>query len=92
MVLIEPTVFEFMKSDLHYYKLFSVSRKRKAVEDFPDVEDEDDVREPIPQKRETLIQAGYEGYSMRSSANVNRGRVRSVFDGFRNFGNEASEF
>ena len=56
------------------------------------MEDEDDVREPIPQKRETLIQAGYEGYSMRPSANVNRGRVRSVFDGFRNFGNEASEF
>ena len=38
---------------------------------------------------------GFEGYAMNRSAS-NRGsrtsRVRSVFDGFRNFSNEASKF
>ncbi len=37
-----------------------------------------------------MIEAGYEGYQIRS-ANPHRGRVRTVFDGFRNFNNEASE-
>lgn len=50
---------------------------------------EDDVRAPIPQKQETLVDAGYEGYEMNNRINRNRvSRVRSVFDGFRNFEEE----
>ena len=53
----------------------------------------DDVRAPIPQKKEVLIQPGYEGYSITRQNNLIRGsRVRSVFDGFRNFSNESSKF
>ncbi len=39
-----------------------------------------------------MIQPGYEGYAMSNRVNAAavRGRVRSVFDGFRNFGNESS--
>ena len=57
-------------------------------------EDEDGVRAPIPQKQEVLIQPGFEGYALnRGSNRIARGsRVRSVFDGFRNFSNEASKF
>ena len=52
----------------------------------------DDVRAPIPQKKEVLIQPGYEGYSITRTNNLIRGsRVRSVFDGFRNFSNESSK-
>ena len=54
---------------------------------FPDV---DEVRAPIPQKQETLISAGYEGDSMNNRQNYRKARTRTVFDGFRNFGNEAS--
>ena len=52
----------------------------------------DEVRAPIPQKQEVLIQPGFEGYSINRSSNMLRAnRVRSVFDGFRNFSNEASK-
>ena len=50
-------------------------------------DDEDEVRAPIPQKQETMIEPGFEGYQIRQS--TNRARIRSVFDGFRNFNNEA---
>ena len=53
----------------------------------------DGVRAPIPQKQEVLVQPGYEGYALNRSVNLMRGsRVRSVFDGFRNFSNEARKF
>ena len=40
-----------------------------------------------------MIEAGYEGYHIRpNERNSRRGRVRTVFDGFRDFGNEASKF
>jgi len=56
-------------------------------------EDEDGVRAPIPQKQEVLIQPGFEGYALNRSSNRMRGsRVRSVFDGFRNFSNEARSY
>ena len=59
----------------------------KSFHEFPD-----EVRAPIPQKQEVLIQPGYEGYSLTQSSNMLRAnRVRSVFDGFRNFSNEASK-
>ena len=48
------------------------------------------MRAPIPQKQETLISAGYEGYPMNNRQNYRKARIRTVFDGFRNFGNEAS--
>ena len=55
-------------------------------------EDEDGVRAPIPQKQEVLIQPGFEDYALnRNAARVRGSRVRSVFDGFRNFSQEASE-
>jgi hypothetical protein len=40
-----------------------------------------------------MIQPGYEGYTInRGNASLmQRNRVRSVFDGFRNFSNEASK-
>ena len=55
-------------------------------------EDEDGVRAPIPQKQETLVGAGYEGYELnvRRGNNPHRARVRTVFDGFRNFGAEGA--
>lgn len=56
------------------------------------LEEGDGVRAPIPQKQETLVQAGYEGYQMNNRVNRvahQRNRVRSVFDGFRNFEAEA---
>ena len=53
-----------------------------------DDDDEDNVRAPIPQKQERMIEAGFEGYAL-NRVNPNRARIRSVFDGFRNFGNES---
>ena len=57
-----------------------------------DEEDEDGVRAPIPQKQETLVGAGYEGYELnvRRGTNPHKVRVRTVFDGFRNFGAEGA--
>jgi len=56
-------------------------------------EDEDGVRAPIPQKQEVLIQPGFEGYALnRNASRVRASRVRSVFDGFRNFSNEARSY
>merc|ERR1719334_1391817 len=50
---------------------------------------EDNVRAPIPQKQETLVEPGFEGYEMSNRlTRNNRSRVRSVFDGFRNFEEE----
>jgi len=48
---------------------------------------EDDVRAPIPQKQEVMIGNGYEGYMMNNRINktMQQRRVRSVFDGFRDF-------
>jgi len=73
----------------------SSSRRQPAPRVVEDEYDEDGVRAPIPQKQETLIQPGFEGYAMNRSAS-NRGsrtsRVRSVFDGFRNFSNEARSY
>ena len=54
------------------------------------LQDVDEVRAPIPQKQETLIDAGYEGYPMNNRQNYRKARIRTVFDGFRNFGNEAA--
>ena len=55
-------------------------------------DDEDDVRAPIPQKQETLVGEGFEGYELnvRRGANPHKVRVRTVFDGFRNFGAEGA--
>ncbi len=53
---------------------------------------EDDVRAPIPQRQETVVEPGFEGYNLRTAERLaNRNRVRTVFDGFRNFGSEASK-
>jgi len=51
------------------------------------VGDEDDVRAPIPQKQEVMVGQGYEGYMMNNRVNktMQQRRVRSVFDGFRDF-------
>jgi len=48
---------------------------------------EDDVRAPIPQKQEVMVGQGYEGYMMNNRVNktLQQRRVRSVFDGFRDF-------
>lgn len=48
---------------------------------------EDDVRAPIPQKQEVMVGQGYEGYMMNNRVNktMQQRRVRSVFDGFRDF-------
>lgn len=58
-------------------------------------DEEDPVRAPIPQKRETLIEAGYEGYPIHKplagASGSRQSRVRTVFDGFRNFSSEASQ-
>ena len=37
-----------------------------------------------------MIGPGYEGYAM-TRQNPNRARIRSVFDGFRNFGSEQQQ-
>jgi len=65
------------------------SNSMQGAENPNDLED-DEVRAPIPQKQETLIEAGYEGYQMNNRQNYRKARIRTVFDGFRNFGNEAS--
>ena len=63
----------------------STSRESRVnIED-----DEDEVRAPIPQKQETLIEPGYEGYQLRNNGKQ-QSRIKTVFDGFRNFGSEAS--
>jgi len=51
------------------------------------VRGEEDVRAPIPQKQEVMIGQGYEGYMMNNRTNrtMQQRRVRSVFDGFRDF-------
>jgi len=48
---------------------------------------EDEVRAPIPQKQEVMVGQGYEGYMMNNRVNktLQQRRVRSVFDGFRDF-------
>jgi len=56
----------------------------------PPQEGEEEVRAPIPQHQEMMIQPGYEGYALASrqrgaSAARRIGTVRSVFDGFRDF-------
>ena len=56
----------------------------------PPQEEEEEVRAPIPQHQEMMIQPGYEGYALASrqrgaSAARRLGTVRSVFDGFRDF-------
>ena len=50
------------------------------------------MRAPIPQREEVLIQPGYEGYSINRTNKFRQSRVRTVFDGFRNFSNETSKF
>jgi len=69
------------------------SSSTAAAAHIGDPDDDDEVRAPIPQKREVLIQPGFEGYSINRSSNMLRAnRVRSVFDGFRNFSNEAKNY
>ena len=50
-------------------------------------DDEEGVRAPIPQKQEVMVGPGYEGYMMNNRVNktLQQRRVRSVFDGFRDF-------
>ena len=55
-----------------------------------EIPDEDEVRAPIPQKQETLVGPGYEAYPI-TRPNMKKTRVKTVFDGFRNFGSEASK-
>jgi len=52
--------------------------------------DEDDVRAPIAPRADTMVAPGFEGYAMnnRSNSRTNNRRVRTVFDGFRNFEEE----
>ena len=52
---------------------------------------EDEVRAPIPQKQEVMVEPGFEGYVMNNRVNKSHSqrRVRSVFDGFRDFQAEA---
>jgi len=52
-------------------------------------DDEEPVRAPIPQKQDRMVEPGYEGYYL-NRPNPNRARIRSVFDGFRNFSNESA--
>merc|ERR1712029_678720 len=52
--------------------------------------DEDGVRAPIPQREDRMVGPGYEGYAL-TRQNPNRARIRSVFDGFRNFGSEPQQ-
>ena len=48
---------------------------------------DDEVRAPIPQKQEVMVGPGFEGYMMNNRVNktLQQRRVRSVFDGFRDF-------
>jgi len=50
-------------------------------------QEEDEVRAPIPQKQEVMVGPGFEGYMMNNRVNktLQQRRVRSVFDGFRDF-------
>ena len=50
-------------------------------------EEEDEVRAPIPRKQEVMVGPGFEGYMMNNRVNktLQQRRVRSVFDGFRDF-------
>lgn len=50
-------------------------------------DNDDGVRAPIPQKQEVMVGPGYEGYMMNNRVNktLQQRRVRSVFDGFRDF-------
>ena len=52
---------------------------------------EDEVRAPIPQRQEVMVEPGFEGYVMNNRVNKSHSqrRVRSVFDGFRDFQAEA---
>ena len=52
-----------------------------------EVPDEDEVRAPIPQKQEVMVGPGFEGYMMNNRVNksLQQRRVRTVFDGFRDF-------
>lgn len=52
---------------------------------------EDEVRAPIPQRQEVMVEPGFEGYVMNNRVNKSQSqrRVRSVFDGFRDFQAEA---
>ena len=52
-----------------------------------EVPDEEEVRAPIPQKQEVMVGPGFEGYMMNNRVNksLQQRRVRSVFDGFRDF-------
>ena len=52
---------------------------------------EDEVRAPIPQRQEVMVEPGFEGYVMNNRVNKSHAqrRVRSVFDGFRDFQAEA---
>ena len=49
--------------------------------------EEDEVRAPIPQRQEVMVGPGFEGYMMNNRVNktLQQRRVRSVFDGFRDF-------
>merc|ERR1712008_208622 len=91
----EPMVSNNLEHQPGTSSAASSSRRQPAPRVVEDEYDEDGVRKPIPQKQETLIQPGFEGYAMNRSAS-NRGsrtsRVRSVFDGFRNFSNEARSY
>ena len=53
-------------------------------------QEEDFVRAPIPQKQEVLVESGYEGYGFGFKGK--RRIVKSVFDSFRNFEVETSNF
>jgi len=91
----EPMVSNNLEHQPGTSSAASSSRRQPAPRVVEEEYDEDGVRAPIPQKQETLIQPGFEGYAMNRSAS-NRGsrtsRVRSVFDGFRNFSNEARSY
>ena len=52
-----------------------------------EIPDEDEVRAPIPQKQEVMVGPGFEGYMMNNRVNksLQQRRVRTVFDGFRDF-------
>ena len=49
--------------------------------------EDDEVRAPIPQKQEVMVGPGFEGFVMNNRVNktLQQRRVRSVFDGFRDF-------
>jgi len=55
-----------------------------------DADEEDEVRAPIPQKQERLV-AAHPHLVVMGERNPHRSRVRTVFDGFRNFEAESKE-